>query len=189
MFDKKNETPAAETVSLPEIKNLVRTVIWAALIGVGGWLSIPLPGVPVSLQTFFLVLAGIIEGPKTGAQAAGLYLLAGFLGLPIFAGGLGGPAILMSPSAGFALAFPLGAASAGWLARRPAEGVLTFRRALAAALLGLFVIFPLGLIGMIINTQMAPQAAALLLLNFVPGDLAKALAAASISSSRTFRRT
>lgn len=189
MPDKKYEAPAAETVSLSEIKTLVRIVVWAALIGVGGWLSIPIPGVPISLQTFFLVLSGTIEGPKVGAQAAGLYLLAGFLGLPIFTGGLGGPAILMQPSAGFALAFPLSAASAGWLARRrSADGLLPFRRALAAALVGLFIIFPFGLMGMMINTQLAPQAAALLLLNFVPGDIAKALAAASIASSRRFRR-
>ena len=186
---ENNKPSLAAEVSLSEIKTLVRIVIWAALIGVGGWLSIPLPGAPISLQTFFLVLAGLIEGPKTGALAAGLYLLAGFLGLPIFTGGLGGPAILLKPSAGFALAFPLSAAAAGWLARRRDDrGLLSFRRALAASLAGLFIIFPFGFIGLMINAQLAPQAAALVLLNFVPGDIAKALAAASISSSRRFRR-
>lgn len=172
----------AEAPNLAEMLALVRVALWAALIALGGWLSLPVLGVPFSLQTFFVILAGLLEGPKIGASAAGLYLLAGFLGLPVFAGGLGGPAILFRPSAGFALAFPLGAAVAG-LAGRHSRGRVSFLRALIPALVGgLAIIYAFGYVGLLLNTDLSPEAAALTLLPFLPGDLLKFTAAALLAS-------
>lgn len=172
----------AEAPPLAEMLALVRVVLWAALIALGGWLSLPLLGVPFSLQTFFVILAGLLEGPKIGASAAGLYLLAGFLGLPVFTGGLGGPAIIFQPSAGFALAFPLGAAVAG-LARRHHCGQVSFRWAFSLALTGgLVIIYAFGFLGLMLNTALTSEAAGLLLLAFVPGDLLKFAAAALLAS-------
>lgn len=165
-----------------EMLALVRVVLWAALIALGGWLSIPLPGLPLSLQTFFVVLAGLMEGPKIGASAAGLYLLAGFLGLPVFTGGLGGPAILFRPSAGFALAFPLGAAAAGLIGGRR-FGRVSFLRAFVAALVGgLAIVYAFGFLGLLANTDLFPKSAAKLLLTLIPGDLLKFAAAALLAS-------
>ncbi len=181
---------APETdMSLTEMRGLVRMAIWAALIGVGGWVSIPLPGVPISLQTFFVALAGLVEGPKRGALAAELYLLAGLVGLPVFSGGLGGPAILLKPSAGFVLAFPLGAAVAGLAAPRrlAGEGRL-FLRAFLLVNLGYLVIYAGGLLGLLINTSLDPLTAAKMLLTFIPGDLTKAAAAAALITSRPLIR-
>lgn len=176
-YDEPAEAPAPG-----EMLALVRVALWAALIALGGWLAIPMPGVPISLQTFFVILAGLLEGPKIGALAAGLYLLAGFLGLPVFAGGLGGPAILFRPSAGFALAFPLGAAVAG-LAGRHRRGRVSFLRALIPALAGgLPIIYTFGYLGLLLNTDLSPEAAALTLLPFLPGDLFKFIAAALLAS-------
>lgn len=171
-----------ETPDLGEMLALVRLVLWAALIALGGWLSLPLLGVPFSLQTFFVILAGLLEGPKLGASAAGLYLLAGFLGLPVFTGGLGGPAIIFQPSAGFALAFPLGAAVAG-LAGRHRHGRVSFRRAFSLALAGgLAIIYAGGFLGLMLNSALSPEAAGLLLLAFIPGDLFKFAVAAWLAS-------
>jgi biotin transport system substrate-specific component len=174
-------------VSLDEMRRLTRLVLWAALIGAGGWLNIPLAWAPISLQTFFVILAGLIEGPRLGAMAAGLYLLAGLLGLPVFTGGVGGPAIIFRPSAGFALAFPLGAALAG-LGSSRFRGKFSFGRAFAMAVLGSLAILALGFVGLLVNTGLSPAAAGLTLLTFVPGDLAKSGAAASIASARLFSR-
>ena len=191
---ENNSTPkiAASPVSLAETRSLVRVVLWAALIGVGGWLSLPTPwGVALSLQTFFIVLCGMVEGPRLGAMAAGLYLLAGLVGLPVFAGGLGGPAILFRPSAGFALAFPLLALVAGLGAhRRQLErgGRYSFLKAMLMGACGHLVMYAFAFIGLLINASMAPAAAALLVLSFGPGDLAKCAAAASIASARIFGR-
>jgi len=191
---ENNSSPktAASPVSLAETRGLVRIVLWAALIGVGGWLSLPTPwGVALSLQTFFIVLCGLVEGPRLGAMAAGLYLLAGLLGLPVFAGGLGGPAILFRPSAGFALAFPLLGLVAGLGAHcRQLErrGRYSFLRALLTGAGGHLVMYVFAFAGLLINASMAPAAAALLVLSFGPGDLAKCAAAASIASARVFSR-
>lgn len=176
--------------SLGEMKALVRMVMWAALIAVGGWISFPVPffgGVPVSLQTFFVILCGLVEGPRHGALAAGLYLLAGFLGLPVFTGGLGGPAIVFRPSAGFALAFPLGAFIAG-LAYRGRGGRYAFLKSFLACLLGSVLILSGGFIGLMINTGLNLPAAAALAFSFLPGDLAKSAVAASLSQTRLFQR-
>lgn len=177
----EHEAPP-ETPGPAEMLALVRVVLWAALIALGGWLSIPLPGLPLSLQTFFVVLAGLLEGPKIGASAAGLYLLAGFLGLPVFTGGLGGPAILFRPSAGFALAFPLGAAVAGLIGCRRLGRVSFFRAFVAALIGGLVIIYTFGFLGLLVNTDLIPKAAAQLLLVLIPGDLFKFAAAAFLVS-------
>lgn len=173
-----------EAPSPVEMLALVRVVLWAALIALGAWLSIPLAGVPISFQNFFVLLAGLMAGPKIGASAAGLYLLAGFLGLPVFSGGLGGPAILFRPSAGFALAFPLGAAAAGLIGRRR-RGRPSFLRTLTAALIGDLVIYAGGYIGLLLVTDLRPEAAALLLLPLIPGDLLKFVVIAWLASRKT----
>lgn len=185
--DQGNHNPP-EIPNLEEVTALVRVVLWAVLIALGGWLSIPFLGIPVSLQTFFVVLAGLLEGSKIGASAAGLYLLAGFLGLPVFAGGLGGPAILFSPTAGFALAFPMGAAIAGLaVTARGPTGRLSFARAYLLALTGgVIVVYGFGFLGLMVNTAQTPEAAALILLSLLPFDLLK-LAAASLLAARRHR--
>lgn len=184
----KNE---AALPTLVEMKALIRIVIWAALIAVGGWLSFPTPffgGVPLSLQTFFIILCGLVEGPRVGALAAGLYLLAGFMGLPVFSGGMGGPAILFRPSAGFALAFPLGAFVAG-LASRKRGNKYSPIKAFFFCALGSATILAGGFIGLLINTGMTKAAAATLAASFLPGDLAKSAAAASLAQLRVFAKS
>ncbi|MDR2724894.1 MAG: biotin transporter BioY [Candidatus Adiutrix sp.] len=175
----------ASPPTLMEIRRLVRLSLWAALIGVGAWLTIPLPVVPLSLQTFFVLLAGLAEGPRFGAQAAALYLLAGLLGLPVFAGGAGGPSIIFRPTAGYALAFPRGAAVAGLAARR---GRPSFGRAFFWALAATIVLHFCGFWGVWLNTGQAPLDVGRVLLVFLPGDLVKIAAAASLASSPRFAR-
>ncbi len=181
----------ADAPGLAEIRRLVRLALWAALIGAGGWISFPLPGVALSLQTFFVVLAGLVEGPRGGALAAGLYLLAGLLGLPVFTGGVAGPAILFRPSAGFALAFPLLAAVAG-LASPGRQLARTGRYRWGAgfllAVLGHLAMYFFGWLGLVVNARMEPLAAGMFLLTFVPGDLVKCAAAASLAPMRLFGR-
>ncbi|MDR2073536.1 MAG: biotin transporter BioY, partial [Spirochaetaceae bacterium] len=67
------------------------TALFAALIAGGTFISIPLPfsPVPIVLQNLFIVLAGLVLGPVQGGAAAALYLGAGALGAPVFAGAVG----------------------------------------------------------------------------------------------------
>lgn len=87
-------------------------------IAIAAQIAIPFPGspVPVTAQTFALLVVGISLGARRGALALALYLLEGALGLPVFAGGAAGPAAFIGPTAGYLLAFPLAALVAGALA-------------------------------------------------------------------------
>ncbi len=89
-------------------------------------------------------------GPWRGAASQAVYLTAGLVGLPVFAGG-GGPHSLLKPSFGYLLGFVAGA----WLAGRLAGSGpgLTFRRALAATYAGMAAIYAAGVLGLYLNLR------------------------------------
>lgn len=88
--------------------------VFAALLAVLSQLSIPLPsGVPVTLQTFAVALCGFTLGARKGAAAVVVYLLLGAVGLPVFAGFLGGVGILFGVTGGFLWGFIAMAALCG----------------------------------------------------------------------------
>lgn len=122
----------------------------AALTAVGAQLRLPLPHVPITLQAAFVCLAGLLLGPWRGAASQGVYLTAGLVGLPVFAGG-GGLHYLLKPSAGYLLGFVAGA----WLAGRLAgeDRRVTFRRALAATCAGMAAIYAAGVLGLYLNLR------------------------------------
>lgn len=74
--------------------------------------------VPITLQTFGVLLSGALLGARRGFLAVVLYLVVGFAGLPIFADGASGLGTLSKPSVGYLLAFPLAAALCGFLVQR-----------------------------------------------------------------------
>ena len=88
--------------------------IFAAIIAVCAFISIPMPyGVPMTLQTFAIPLAGIVLGARNGTIATLVYVLLGAIGAPIFAGFTGGVGIIFGRTGGFILSFPLMALTAG----------------------------------------------------------------------------
>ncbi|MFP4188212.1 MAG: biotin transporter BioY [Halobacteriales archaeon] len=101
-----------------KIRKMSYSAVLAALTGAGALLSIPLGPVPITLQTFFVVLAGFVLGAKWGFVSITLYLLLGSAGLPVFSGGAAGAGHLLGPTGGYLLAFPFGAALAGFVAER-----------------------------------------------------------------------
>ncbi|MBN9104054.1 MAG: biotin transporter BioY [Propionibacteriaceae bacterium] len=146
--------------------------------------DIPLPaGVPITLQTLAVMLTGVILGPRRGFLAILLYLVVGFAGLPVFAGGAAGLGVLAKPSIGYLLAFPIGAAVTGAVAKL----VVTrtgFTRAAGfffAGLAGSVVIHAAGIAGLMIVARMNFVTALLTDLAFWPGDLVKAGIAAAIA--------
>ena len=118
-------------------KRALRIALGALVVAISAQAAIDLPGnpVPITLQGLAVILVGGILGAKAGTAALVLYLLAGMSGLPVFSGGRAGAAWLLGPTGGYLLAFPLGAAVTGALARRR-EMV----RCLGAALAGMVVI-------------------------------------------------
>ena len=89
------------------VKDMCFIGIFATLISASA-VSIPLPGgVPVTLQTFIIMLAGVILGPKKGMLAVFVYILIGAVGVPVFSGFRGGFAVITGPTGGFIMTFPL----------------------------------------------------------------------------------
>ena len=156
----------------------VLLVVAASLLtAAAAQVMIPLPFSPVPLtgQTFAVLLSGAVLGARRGALAQLLYIAQGAACLPFFAGGSGGPHVLAGPTAGYLLAFPAAAWVTGALCERGWDR--RFGTMLAAMLLGSAIIFTCGLAGL---ARFLPPAQLLAagLLPFLPGDLVKAALAA-----------
>lgn len=116
-----------------------------ALVSLAAQVSISLPftPVPVTGQTFAVVLVGSALGALRGIASLVLYLAVGALGVPIYAGGAHGWSVLTSPSGGYIVGFIAAAALAGFLAERRWDR--RFSSAVAAMLSGNVVIYLVGL--------------------------------------------
>ena len=114
---------------------------FAGLTGAGAFMRIPLPVMPLTLQTAAVLLSGLLLGPLHGAFSQFAYVLLGLMGAPVFAQG-GGPGYVLNPTFGYLVGFIGGSATAGlvvgdWRRAGPA-------RLVAAMLLGLCVIYLCG---------------------------------------------
>ncbi len=110
--DQNHVTPIQTTHF--QAGRIARIGVFTALIAVSSQLSIPMPaGVPMTLQTLVIPLAGILLGAMDGTIATLVYLLLGAIGLPVFAGFAGGVGVLFGMTGGFLLSFPVMAYFAG----------------------------------------------------------------------------
>jgi biotin transport system substrate-specific component len=167
---------------MERVKSLVYAALFAALTAVSAWVAIPLPYVPVTLQTFFVMLSGAVLGPYFGALSMAAYLILGFAGLPVFARGQAGLGVLVGPTGGYLVGFVLCATITGALARmRKKPGALWYALAMAA---GTLAIYACGVTQLSIVLHM-PLDRALIAgaLPFIPGDALK-IAVASIVAKR-----
>ncbi len=95
-------------------KDITTIAIFSAIIGVVSQLSIPMPsGVPLTLQTFIIPLVGVLLGAKKGTIATFIYIMIGTIGVPVFANFSSGFGIILGPTGGFILSFPILALTAG----------------------------------------------------------------------------
>ncbi len=96
------------THSKSRIQNICMISLMTAVMAVMAQVAIPLPvGVPMTLQTFAVMLSGIILGHKKGTYATLIYMLVGLIGIPVFSNFTGGYQCLVGPTGGFILSFPL----------------------------------------------------------------------------------
>ncbi len=144
---------------------------FTVLTGLGAQVVIPLPftPVPITLQTFFVLLSGSRLGARKGGLSQLLYVLLGLIGVPWFSNGTGGFAKVFAASFGYLIGFVL----AGWVV-----GYLTERysgdRAVLGFLAGLIVIYGFGLFWLIMSLQLSlSEAFELGLYPFLVGDLMK----------------
>ncbi len=179
------------------VLNIARAALFAALMGAFAYVSFPnplSPGVPVTLQVLGVFIAGIFLGPLWGAAAMVLYLAAGALGAPVFAGGTAGLGVLLGgvPTFGFLWSYPLAAFLVGAVVhgglelKDPQTTPLT--RLVGAMVAATVVIYALGAVGFAfaqnVDLWVAVTAAAL---PFIPAELVKMAAAVGIVRSDAIR--
>ncbi|ELZ87354.1 biotin synthesis protein [Haloferax elongans ATCC BAA-1513] len=105
------EHESVELVGDEIVANVARAALFAALMGAGAYVSFPNPisPIPVTMQMLVVFLAGIFLGPVWGGTSIILYLAAGAIGAPVFAGGSAGFGALVGPTGGFLWSFPVAA--------------------------------------------------------------------------------
>ena len=176
-------TTLAPTLSL---RLFPRTASWVrnlALILAGSWLvaffaqiEIPMLPVPITGQTFAVLLIGALLGSKRGAAAMIAYIIQGSLGLPFFAGGASGFGILTGTTAGYLLGFVVAAYVIGLLAERGLER--SIRTSIIPFLVGTVIIYAFGVAWLSIVLGSLSKAVQFGLLPFLAGDAIKLIAAA-----------
>jgi biotin transport system substrate-specific component len=147
-------TDSVELVGDETTGNVARAVLFAAATSATAPVDLvhPLaPNVPITLQTLWVYLAGIVLGPVWAGVAFALYLLAGLIGLPVFAGGNAGLGVILGPTGGFLIGFPLATMTIGAVAHgtdglRPPSDV-PVPRLVVALLAGTAVVYAAGAVG------------------------------------------
>lgn len=161
--------------------------VFSALTAVGAFIRLPLGPIPISLQSFFVILSGLILGPSAGAMSQFVYILLGLSGLPVFTSG-GGPGYLLMPSFGYLLGYVLAAWVAGQLGQRLRNDQCALRaKVLLITLAATLAIYCVGAPWLALNLKYVAHKPAAFgfvlksgLLIFVPVDLLKCLAITAI---------
>ncbi|MBP3730072.1 MAG: biotin transporter BioY [Mailhella sp.] len=158
--------------SLQKVKQLAELAEFAALIAVCSIFVIPIGPVPITLQTMVIALTGMFLGVKRGMLAVMLYIFAGCLGMPVFAGGKAGIGVLLGPTGGYLLGFIAKAGICGLVSANQRTWHI-----IILLLIGLVVAHAAGIIGLCLSLGRTPYQAMLIDAAFIPGDLLKTAAA------------
>jgi biotin transport system substrate-specific component len=152
-----------------------------AAMGLVPAITVPGVGVPITIQSMGVMLAGAILGRWRGAAAVLIFLVLVALGLPLLSGGRGGLGVFFKPSVGFLIGFPVAAFVIGWLSER-LNAPRSLWRAIAANVLGgIVVLYVFGVVGIALVSHLSLLKALIATWVFIPGDLAKAVVAALIA--------
>ncbi len=152
-------------------------IFGSLLLALSAQFKIPLYPVPVTGQTLVVLLIGMTYGPRLGGITMAAYLFEGALGLPVFAGGAAGAAVLVGPTGGYLFGFLLAGVAMGYLAERGMGR--TAVSTIAAMAIGNFVIYCCGA-SWLANFIGFGQAIAAGVLPFLYGDALKLVVAAGL---------
>lgn len=161
-----------------KIRNVVFVALFASLISVFGFISIPIPGtpIPIVLQNMLVVLTSLLLGCARGCLSVALFLILGLIGLPVFSGGGGGLARFLGPTGGFLYGYLVAAIISGSIARFPqGDKKTSLVRLYIASFLGFIFLYVPGVIHfMIVLNKTFSQTMALAVLPYLPLDAVKA---------------
>lgn len=154
---------------------LAHSGTFIALIAAGSWISIPLPPVPLTLQTLFILLSGIVM-KRYAVIPVGLFVLLGAAGLPVFHNGTAGLGVLLGPTGGFLAGFIPAAVIVGLAYERQSKV-----SRVGGLLAGTFVIYLAGVSWLAWSASLTLFQAVLLgVAPFVVGEVVKVAAAYAI---------
>lgn len=176
--------PTISARTFPKISSTARDVLLvitgSLLIAALAQIEIPLPFTPVPItgQTLAVLLIGAALGSKRGVAALLLYITEGALGLPFFAGGASGVAILTGPTAGYLVGFVVAAYVVGLLAEHGLER--SVRTSIIPFLVGTLIIYICGVAWLTIVSGGVGKALAAGVLPFLIGDAIKLVVAALV---------
>src|SRR6266404_9448653 len=181
-YPKPETLIGAALAPLDAARSAGLVVGFSLLTALAAQIVIPIGPVPITAQTFAVLLTGALLGSRLGAMAMIIYLLEGASGLPFFAGGHGGLLHLMGPTGGYLIAFPAAAFIAGAFAEHGWDR--KFLTAAAAMAIGSLVIMLSGWMWFSLVMRTSPALTFVItVLKFIPGDIIKiALAAAVLPS-------
>jgi biotin transport system substrate-specific component len=176
----------------PLLQASVARQVFAVLFGsllltLSSWISVPMFPVPMTMQTFAVLLIGAVFGWRLAGITVMVWLAQGAMGLPVFAGGAGGFARIMGPTGGFLMAFPIAAIVTGWLMERQGF-VRTLVGGFAVMLLGHALIFAGGVSWLAMAVGL-DKAIAVGFVPFILGSVVKsALVVAALEAMRVHRK-
>ncbi len=126
------------------IVTLTLSALFCTLICIGSFIRIPMPNMmPMTLQTFFVLLTGLLLPVKASTLATITYMVLGLIGLPIFSGG-GGLGYVLLPNFGFIIGFVLATVIMSVLTQKLKKS--TFWKYLVISLLGVIIIYIIGVL-------------------------------------------
>ena len=179
----RGETLLGTALAPLDVVRQVGLVIgFSLLTALAAQIVIPIGPVPITAQTFAVLLTGALLGSRLGAMAMIAYLIEGASGLPFFAAGAGGLSHLLGPTGGYLIAFPAAAFITGAFAEHGWDR--NFFAAAAAMLVGSIVIIVCGCAWFAFLTHTGVTASLrLTVVPFIPGDIIKILLAAAVLPS------
>ena len=168
-------------------KSMILVALFAAITSVLALLpAIPLPfsPVPITFQVLGVFLAGAILGPRLGFLSQVIYLLLGSIGLPVFAVGNAGFSIILGPTGGYLIGFPIAAFICGLLISYGEQKKIDHKLAYISALFaGILAIYIIGTIQLSIVLGMDLTKAFLVgSLPYIPLDAVKIVLAFAIAA-------
>jgi biotin transport system substrate-specific component len=169
----------AALAPLDRTRSVSLVFAFSLLVALSAQIVIPVGPVPITAQTFAVLLTGALLGSRMGAAAIIIYLAEGAIGLPFFSAGRGGLGHLLGPTGGYLVAFPAAAFVTGAFAEHGWDK--RFLTAAAAMAIGSVIIMLSGWawFSLVTNTPLAVSFQTTVL-TFIPGDIIKILLAAAL---------
>ena len=182
MIEHKSSTAGAPKKRLSS-RDLALVASFAALIAVMGLTPAFGGGVPITLQSMGVMLAGSILGWKRGALSVIVLLVLVAAGLPLLSGGRGGLGVFAGPSVGYLIGWVFGAAVIGGLVQQRLPAYPLWWGGMANVVGGIGVVYLVGIPVQAALTDTSVLVAATTSLVFLPGDALKVVFATAVASA------